>query len=572
MKLNWAWLSACVFLFTSYLSSSIGVNIGLAQQAESANEATGLQEVDAGDDYFDIGQIQRPISTNSKLAQTWFNRGLAMCFGFNHEEAIRCFEKAIKADPRTPMAYWGMGYAMGPNMNNMETPTDDLARADFALRMAQLHFDHATELEKDLILALRLRHQSPIPEPTERLPLNKSYADQMRVLHQKYPDDPLVAVLFVESLINLQPWGHFSREGTPSAYTSEIVGTLENALQRWPRNPALCHLYIHTMEMSPNPEKAMTAANILRTAVPGSGHLVHMPTHIDILVGDYPSVIKYNAKAIKLDDEFVKREGRHNFYTLYRIHNYHFLIYGAMFDGQSELALKHARQLVKEVPTDMLQAQVDFLDAFMPMPLHVLIRFGKWDEILAEEKPADYLPMSTSIWHYARALAHAAKGEVEVAEKERELFLEAKQSVPETSLLFNNSSIEILGVAEAMIDGEIAYRRGDFELAFERLRTAVQRDDTLNYDEPWGWMQPARHALGALLLEQGRHGEAERVYRADLKRRPKNPWSLRGLADCLAAQGKTEEANAIKEQWKEASARADIDIDRSCYCKRNDLE
>ncbi len=238
-----------------------------------------------------------------------------------------------------------------------------------------------------------------------------------------------------------------------------------------------------------------------------------------------------------------------------------------MFDGQSELALRAARELTEQVPEDMLKEQVDFLDAFMPTPLHVLVRFGRWDDILQEPEPEEYLPVSRSIWHYARALAHAATGRVDEAEQEREWFVDVSDTVPDTSFLFQNASQHILDVAAAMINGEIAYRKGEFAAAFEHLREAVRRDDQLNYDEPWGWMQPARHALGALLAEQGHYREAEAVYREDLRRHPNNPWALHGLAEALRQQGKTDEAAACATKFTKAAARSDVNIDRSCYCR-----
>jgi tetratricopeptide (TPR) repeat protein len=380
----------------------------------------------------------------------------------------------------------------------------------------------------------------------------------------------MVAVLLAESLMDLQPWKHWSHGGQPAPQTAEIVAVLEQALQQWPNHPALCHLYIHTMEASPTPAKALPAANRLRHAMPGLGHLVHMPSHIDVLVGDYEKVIEVNQKAIIADTEFARREGMHNFYTLYRVHNYHFLVYGAMFDGQSQLALQAARELVKQVPEAMLKAQTDFLDAFIPTPLHVLVRFGRWEEILDEPQPADYLPVTRSIRHYARALAYAATDRVTEAKLEQRAFAETLSTVPETSFLFQNASRNILGVAEAMIAGEIAYREGKFDVAFDHLREAVRRDDALNYDEPWGWMQPARHALGALLLEQDRLVESEQVYREDLRRHPNNPWSLHGLAESLARQGKTDQSAVLRAALSKATKRCDVKIDRSCYCRLED--
>jgi tetratricopeptide (TPR) repeat protein len=249
------------------------------------------------------------------------------------------------------------------------------------------------------------------------------------------------------------------------------------------------------------------------------------------------------------------------------MHNYHFVVYGAMFDGQKELALQAARDLVQQAPEAVLREQALFLDAMTATPLHVLVRFGEWEKILAEPEPADYLPAARALRHYARALAYAATGRVKQAEAEQQQFLEASQAVSEESRLFQNTARDILGVAGAMMRGEIAYRKGAFDEAFKHLREAVERDDALNYDEPWGWMQPARHALGALLLERGQFAEAEEVYRADLKRHPKNPWALHGLAECLAKQNKSAEAAECRSQFQTAAKRADVTIDRSCYCR-----
>lgn len=524
----------------------------------------------ADEPYFDVGDFHYEVSTDSPAAQQWFDRGLAMCIAFNHEEGVRCFEKALAIDPGMAMGYWGLAYGWGPNINNVEIEPHQIAEANLAVRLAKLHLKNATRLEQELIEAISQRYTTPVPD--DREPLNKAYAEAMRKVYQAHPDDPLVAALFAESLMMLRPWNQWAADGTPAAETPEIVQVLEDGLKQSPDFPALCHLYIHAMEASPDPAVALPAANRLRDAMPGAGHLVHMPSHIDVLLGDYPSVIRTNQKAIEVDDEFLKREGAINFYTYYRLHNYHFVVYGAMFDGQSELALRAARQLQEQVPEEMLKSQTDFLDAFMPMPLHVLIRFGRWDDILNEPEPADYLPMSRSIRHYARALAYAATGRIAEAETEQSAFKLSRATVPETSMLFNNTSQDILGVAEEMVAGEIAYRKGETEAAFEHLRAAIRLDDALNYDEPWAWMQPARHALGALLVESGKPVEAEAVYRADLKRHPNNPWALQGLAECLAVQGKSAEAANVKSQLQTATERADVSIDRSCYCRLQGFE
>lgn len=521
-------------------------------------------------DYYDLGGLHYKATTESQEAQLWFDRGLAMCYGFNHEEAVRCFEKAVVADPGMAMAFWGIAYAWGPNINNMLIDSAQIAKAELAIHMAKLQSNGCTELERKLIGALATRYTTPVPEDHDAL--NRAYTKALRELYEQYADDPLVVGLFAESLMNLQPWKHWSPDGKPGPHTPELLDVLEAGLKRWPDYPALCHFYIHAMEASPTPEKALPAANRLRDAMPGQGHLVHMPSHIDIWIGDYANVITANQKAILADAEFLRREGPLNFYSLYRIHNYHFLVYGAMFDGQSEIALKAARDIVHQVPEEMLRAQSDYLDAFMPTDLHVLVRFGRWEEILKQPEPADYLPVSRSIWHYARALAYAATNRIHQAEVEEQEFAEAMEVVPETSFLFQNPSHHILGVANEMIAGEIAYRKGKFDKAFDHLREAVRRDDELNYDEPWGWMQPARHALGALLLEQKRYNEAETVYRADLDRHPNNPWALHGLAESLAKLGKAEESSKYLAKFTMACQRSDVKIDRSCYCKLNDTD
>ncbi|OYP37143.1 hypothetical protein CGZ80_06005 [Rhodopirellula sp. MGV] len=519
----------------------------------------------AKDDYYDLGGFHYKASTDSGDAQKWFDRGLALCIAFNHEEGVRCFERAIQYDPAMAMAYWGLAYAWGPNINNTEIESYQVAEANLAVRLAQLHSANSTPLEKALINAIASRYAVPVPE--DRAPLNRAYANAMRNVYTKYTDDPLVASLFAESLMILRPWKQWDADGTPAPETPEIVNVLEKALATTPNFAALNHLYIHTMEASPTPQKALAAANRLRNMMPGAGHLVHMPSHIDVLLGNYESVVQTNLRAIEIDKSVLERQGSLNFYTFYRIHNFHFVVYGAMFQGQSEIAMKAAEDLVAQVPEQLLRTQTDFLDAFMPMKFHVLIRFGRWEDILAEPAPAEYLPMSRSVRHYARALAYAATDRIDDAEAEHALLIDTREQVPETSILFNNKSRDILGVAEAMVAGEIAYRKGNFEMAFQHLRNAVKLDDAMNYDEPWGWMQPARHALGALLIEQRHFEQAEPVFRADLKRHPKNPWSLNGLAECLMELGKLDEAATIRMQFLSAAERADVTIDRSCFCR-----
>ncbi|NNE43512.1 MAG: tetratricopeptide repeat protein [Gemmatimonadetes bacterium] len=517
-----------------------------------------------------LGGFHRDVSSSSEEAQLWFDRGLALSYAFNHEEAIRCFARAAEADPGCAMAYWGSAYASGPNINNVEMDEAAVARAWENVNKAQELIGGASPVEAALIRALATRYVETPGE--DRSELERAYAAAMREVYDEFGKDPDVAALFAESLMLLRPWYQWTPEGDPTEETPEIRKVLETGMAATPEHPALCHLYIHAMEASPEPSLALPAANRLRESMPGAGHLVHMPSHIDVLVGDYEASIIANQKALEADAEYVKSAGVMNFYTLYRIHNFHFIVYSAMFDAQSELAMTTARELVRQIPAEMLEEMPDFVEAFVPTPLHVLVRFGRWEEILAEPAPPEDYYVTRAVRHYARGLAFAATGRVEEAEAEREAFAVAQALVPETRILFNNTGSDILLVAEAMLAGEVEYRRGNLDAAFRHLREAVRRDDALNYDEPWGWMQPARHALGALLLEQGRVEEAGEVFRADLRRHPKNAWALHGLEECLRRSGKESDADSVRAQLGAATVRADVRIKASCYCRLDALE
>jgi len=336
------------------------------------------------------------------------------------------------------------------------------------------------------------------------------------------------------------------------------------------------------MEMSPRPEDALAVGDLLRDLVPDAGHLQHMPTHLDVLCGDYRRVVSANAAAIAADEKYRAHRGAMNFYTLYRAHDYHFKIYGAMFLGHARTALETADQLAVAIPEELLRVEnppmADWLEGFVPMKMHALIRFGRWPDIIAAPLPRDQglYCVTTAMMHYAKGVAHAASGHIGEAAEHRRRFAAAVARVPESRTIFNNTCQDILAVAEAMLDGELEYRQGNFDKAFARLRRAVELDDGLPYDEPWGWMQPARHAYGALLLEQGRVAEAEAVYRADLGlddtlaracQHPGNVWSLHGYHECLTRLGKQEAAGIIGQQLKIAAAYTDVPVSSSCYCR-----
>lgn len=348
------------------------------------------------------------------------------------------------------------------------------------------------------------------------------------------------------------------------------------------RHLGLLHLYIHLFEMSSTPEVAKPAADGLRHLVPDVGHLNHMPAHLDVILGDYSLAVEANQRAIRVDEKFLKRSGALNFYTLYRMHDFHFCIYAAMFAGQSKIALETVAQLEVALPEELLRVQsppmADWLEGFPAMRVHALVRFGRWKDIIDLQLPSDpeLYSVTTAMVHYAKTVALAATGEIDLAEKQRDSFLQAKKAVPESRTLFNNKCVDILHVAEAMVDGELEYRRGNYDAAFANLREAIARDDGLPNDEPWGWMQPTRHAYGALLIEQGHFEQAAVVYAEDLGlneklprvlRHPNNVWSLHGYHECMVRLGRTSEAAKIAPQLEEALKRADVPIKASCFCR-----
>jgi tetratricopeptide (TPR) repeat protein len=543
-------------------------------------------------DYFDLGGYERPVTTTSAQARVWFNRGLLWAYGFNHEEAVACFERAIEADPGCALAYWGLAFALGPNYNkawDAFDPADlasSLSRAHAAAASAARHAPGATRAERALVHALSARY--PATELAgDGSAWNAAYAGAMREAYRAHPGDLDVATLFADALMNLTPWALWDQAtGQPAegAATLEAKDVLEAALASdgGRAHPGVLHMYIHLMEMSARPEDALQAGDLLRELAPDAGHLRHMPTHLDALCGDYRGVVASNSAAIVADEKFLARRGAMNFYTLYRAHDYHFKIYGAMFLGQARTAIEAADQLAAAIPEELLRVQTppmaDWLEGFVPMKMHVLIRFGRWDEIIATPLPADQelYCVTTAMTHYAKGVACAATGRVAQAGEHRAEFAAAVARVPASRTVFNNTCQDILAVAAAMLDGELEYRRGNHEEAFGHLRRAVELDDGLPYDEPWGWMQPARHAYGALLLEQDRVAEAEAVYRADLGldatlaracQHPGNVWSLHGYHECLTRLGKDEQAGIISQQLKIASAHADTPVSSSCYCR-----
>jgi tetratricopeptide (TPR) repeat protein len=543
--------------------------------------------------YYDLGTYSRKISTSSDDAQRWFERGLVWTYSYNHEQAIECFQKALEHDPDCAMAHWGVAYAAGPNYNfewwmmDPATKADALGTAYDSTQTALTLVNAITPPERALIEALTARY--PQREPIDdQAPWNDNFAAAMKKAYQDHPEDIEVATVYAEAILNQTPWKMWdiwNNSVAKGAGTIEAQKVLERFVDS-PEgrvHPGILHLYVHLMDMSPTPEKALTVGDRLRELVPDAGHLIHMPTHIDIQCGEYHDSLHWNQKGIEADLKIAEREGRMNFYTAYRVHNYHFAIYGAMFLGQYEPAMAAAEEMITEIPVELLKQEsppmADFLEGYISMKTHVQIRFGRWRDIIAEPLPRDqslYCHTTASL-HYAKAVAHAALDEVTESEAERVKFFEARANVADSRYIHNNRCIDLLDVAEQMLDGELEYRKGNYDIAFSHLQKAIELEDALPYDEPWGWIQPVRHALGALTLEQGRVEQAEQAYREDLGLagdlpraciHPNNIWGLTGLDECLRRRGAgdTAEAKMIRQRLELAAARSDLPVGASCHC------
>ncbi len=538
-------------------------------------------------DYFDLGTFHREAS-DDPTAQLWADRGMVWLFAYNHEEAIVCFDKALAADPGCALAHWAIAYAMGPNYNKpwevftSEEKAPALARAHAALT-AGLALEGASPIEKALLEALASRYPED-PGIEDYQPFNDGFAAAMKPVYAAFPEDLDVAFVCAEAMMNRTPWQLWDlTAGTPNpeASTTEAMAVLERCFEMDPAawdHPGLLHMYIHLMEMSPFPERALRHGDRLTGLVPDAGHLVHMGTHIDVLCGDYHNVLARNLAASEVDDRFKAHAGAANFYALYRIHNLHFALYGAMFLGRRADALSTAIRLRCEVPDDVVRVYPDLFETFVAALPHVYIRFGMWSEALELELPEDTELYTTTnaLILYARAVSLANLGRHDEAEIAGMAFDAAYAEVPEERMLFNNTARDVLAVAERMMRGEIAFKAGRREEGLACLRQAVSLDDELMYEEPWSWPQPTRHALGALLMEAGEYGEAETVYRADLgldealprpSRHPRNVWALHGLHECLQRRGETVERRHIRMLLDQAVARADIPISASCLCR-----
>jgi tetratricopeptide (TPR) repeat protein len=453
-----------------------------------------------------LGSHGRDVTTTSPDAQKYFNQGLAFLYAFNHDEAIRSFERAAKLDPNCAMAWWGIAFANGPHINNPAVPEPRAKAAWTALAKAKSAAAAATTVEQELIAALEKRYADP--QPADRKALDEAFATAMRQLWKKYPTDADIGALFAESMMDLRPWDLWTLDYQPQPGTDEIVATLEASLAQAPNHPLALHLYIHAIEASAQPERAAAPADRLRDLTPGLGHLVHMPSHIDVRVGAWQKAAVANEKAIAADETYQQKSPEQDFYQVYMAHNRHMLAYACIQRGQSVKALKAINEMAAAIPPQWVKDNAAVVDGFTAMPLEVLVRFGKWDEVLSAPEPPDFLPIARAMRHCARGVAYAAKNDVAKAKAEQKAFLAAKGKVPEEAVFSNNKAHDLLGVAEHLLAGEILYREGKADASISALKEAIRREDQLRYAEPPDWLRPVRHTLGAT-----RGGSSDRLSR-----------------------------------------------------------
>lgn len=511
-----------------------------------------------------IGTHQHPITTTSPQAQRYFDQGLVLAYGFNHEEAFRSFEQATRLDPDCAMCYWGMAWVLGPNINApMDTSVMDEAWA--ALQQAQARQAKAPPAEQAYIQALAARYAA---DPmTDRATLDRAFAEAMREVAHQYPDDLDAATIFAEALMNLTPWNYWTPDGQATQYTDEIVATLERVLARHPHHPGANHYYIHAVEASKTPERALPSAERLEHLVPAAGHLVHMPAHIYWRTGRYHQAVESNRHAIHSDETYLPDRLTRGWYaTAYYPHNIHFLHVAAAMEGQSALALEAARTLVSKVSEETYQTFPPFED-FMPMPLFALLRFGQWEALLREPAPTERYRYATGVWHYARGVAFVRLNRLAEADQAyAALSAIAEDPALATFVLASfNPAATILGIARHTLAGELALARGQTDEGIAQLQSAVALQDPLPYIEPPAWYYPVRQSLGAALLQAGRAAEAEQVYRDDLAQYPENGWSLWGLYQSLHAQGRTGEAEAVRTRFEAAWQWADVTLTQSRF-------
>jgi len=504
-----------------------------------------------------LGNLHHPVSTRDPEAQQFFDQGLRFIYAFNHDEAARSFERSAELDPKLAIAYWGIAEAVGPNYNDPASD-DRFQQAHQAIGKAEDLSADASPSEKAYIHAMALRF--PADPKADRRQAAEAYHQAMREVSKQFPDDLDAATLFAESGMNLRPWGLWHQDGRPEAGTEEIVATLESVIRRDPDHLGAVHYYIHTVEASANPERALAGANRLAALAPGAGHIVHMPAHVYIRTGDYAAAVKTNEAAAAVDRAYLKASGSEGIYSLmYYSHNLHFIAMCSAMDGNyreaklnADMLAAHVGPHIKEMPP---------LEGFMTIPMAVDIRFHQWGDILKMAKPDPQMQTTTVFWHFSRGLALAGTGRTSEAEAEYKIVAQAQQSTPDDVLFnmpINNKTKDILKIAQDVLGAKIAIAKHDNAAAIERLTEAVEIQDRLKYGEPPDWFFPVRESLGAALLITGDATGAEKVFRADLDRNPRNPRSLFGLQQSLKTQRRDYDASFVEKQfhasWKGRTA------------------
>ncbi|MBD6615980.1 hypothetical protein FNW02_09095 [Komarekiella sp. 'clone 1'] len=506
-----------------------------------------------------LGTVHHPVSTSNPQAQQFFDQGLSLIYAFNHDEAVRSFEHAAKLDPHLAMAYWGIALALGPNIN-LDVDLDRERAAYQAIEQALALSTQASAPERDYITALAKRYSLKPDADLHQLAVD--YAKAMAIIVKQYPDDLDAATLYAESLMDLHPWQHWTKDGKPKADTEEIVAVLESVLKRNPNHLGANHYYIHAVEASLFPERALNSAKRLETLAPSAGHLVHMPAHIYFRVGDYQGAMRANQKAIAQDDAYIQKYHVQGTYpTMYYNHNVHFLMVASSMAGRYQDALKAADQLV---------ANIIAIDPYMPMlegllgsKMLIQVRFGDWDAIFKTPSPGAKLPTTSALWHFARGMANVATGKLEDAAAQSQALLAAKQIIlPEATIGISPAS-RILDIATQVLDAKIAKAKHDYESAIKLLEKAIAAEDALDYMEPPDWYLPTRESLGGVLLAKGDYAQAQKVFRADLEKYPHNGRSLFGLQASLQALGKHEDAKLVQADfaaaWKDTDTQLRIE-------------
>jgi tetratricopeptide (TPR) repeat protein len=509
-----------------------------------------------------VGDLHHPVSTSNPEAQQFFDQGLRLIYAFNHDEAARSFQRAAELDPKLAMAYWGVAEAVGPNYNDPASD-DRFMQAHEAIQKAVDLSGNASPSEQAYIQAMALRF--PADPKADRRKAAEAYRDAMREVVKKYPDDLDATTLFAEAGMGLHPWGLWHHDGTPEAGTEEIVATLESVIRRDPNHLGAIHYYIHAVEASPNPERALAGANKLASLAPAAGHIVHMPAHVYIRTGDYEAAVKTNQEAAAVDRAYLKASGAQGIYSMmYYSHNLHFIAMCAAMNGDyaeakknGDLLAAHVGPHVKDMPP---------LEGFMTIPMAVDVRFHQWDDVLKMPQPDPAMKTATVFWHFSRGMALAGTGKVSEAEAEYKIVADAEKNTPEDVIFampINNKAKDIMKIAEEVLGAKIAIAKKDNAGAIAMLSDAVSIQDSLKYGEPPDWFFPVRESLGAALLMSGDAAGAEKVFRADLDRNPRNPRSLFGLQQALKAQGRNYDATFVERQfqasWKGGNAQLKVE-------------